>query len=301
MIDTPFSTFNWFTGTVEDVLDPKKAGRVRVRLHGVHSEEKVPNDSTGQGIKTEHLPWAHLAMGNNSASLNGVGVSPTGMQVGTWVFGVSLDGGAYNTLLVLGTIPGREDVAPVAKGENDSRVQGKPTDIEPKTKAAPVYPHNKVISTSSGHLIELDDTDGAERIHVYHKSGSFVEFYPDGTTVTKSVADAYEIVHKDKQVLVKGSINIKIEGNATLDVDGNINATAGGNVDVKASGSATIDAADVDVKASGSATIDAGSADVKADGIINIKAGGVCNVEASGVTTVKGATVALKGSKSLII
>ena len=37
------------------------------------------------------------------------------------------------------------------------------------------YPHNHVTETESGHVIEVDDTKGKERIHVFHKSGTFIE------------------------------------------------------------------------------------------------------------------------------
>ena len=37
-----------------------------------------------------------------------------------------------------------------------------------------VYPKNHVYETESGHIKEFDDTEGAERIHEYHKSGTFL-------------------------------------------------------------------------------------------------------------------------------
>ena len=49
----------------------------------------------------------------------------------------------------------------------------------------PVYPNNKVTQTPSGHVIEIDDTPDAERIHIYHKSGTFIEMQPNGDVVTQ--------------------------------------------------------------------------------------------------------------------
>ena len=37
------------------------------------------------------------------------------------------------------------------------------------------YPYNLTYTTKSGHAIELDDTIGVERIHIWHKSGSYEE------------------------------------------------------------------------------------------------------------------------------
>ena len=48
----------------------------------------------------------------------------------------------------------------------------------PDSPAAPVYPFNKVTQTESGHVFEVDDTMGAERISTYHRSGTFQEITP---------------------------------------------------------------------------------------------------------------------------
>ena len=37
---------------------------------------------------------------------------------------------------------------------------------------------NKVFETESGHVQEFDDTPGQERIHTYHRSGTFHEVDP---------------------------------------------------------------------------------------------------------------------------
>ena len=43
---------------------------------------------------------------------------------------------------------------------------------EPSVPYGAVYPYNHVVETESGHIRELDDTPGAERIHERHASGS---------------------------------------------------------------------------------------------------------------------------------
>ena len=39
---------------------------------------------------------------------------------------------------------------------------------EPETPYAAQYPFNHVKQTESGHIVEFDDTEGAERIQTYH-------------------------------------------------------------------------------------------------------------------------------------
>ena len=65
---------------------------------------------------------------------------------------------------------------------------------EPNTPYDTRYPHNHVQESESGHTIEIDDTPGAERLHTYHRSGTFVERHPDGDKVEKIVRDNYTII-----------------------------------------------------------------------------------------------------------
>jgi hypothetical protein len=131
------------------------------------------------------------------------------------------------------------------------KANGKGTWNEPKVPYNAVYPFNHVYESESGHIQEWDDTKGAERVHTYHKSGTFHEIHPDGSEMTKVVGDDYEIVIKDKNVHIKGSCNVNIVGDTTLfvqgdveeQITGNINRVVGGNVTeyVKGSKTTTVD------------------------------------------------------------
>ena len=95
---------------------------------------------------------------------------------------------------------------------------------EPKTPYNAEYPYNHVKETESGHIQEFDDTPGYERIHEYHRSGTFYEVHPDGTRVTKIVGEDYEIVHQNKSVRVRGDCKVFIDGDSELYVRGSMNA-----------------------------------------------------------------------------
>jgi hypothetical protein len=73
-----------------------------------------------------------------------------------------------------------------------------------------LYPHNHVRMSESGHVEEWDDTKTAERLHKFHKTGTFEEIQPDGTKVTKIVGNEYEITLGYKDVLIKGTCNVTI-------------------------------------------------------------------------------------------
>ncbi|QHJ74517.1 hypothetical protein OLCHANIL_00189 [Vibrio phage V05] len=110
---------------------------------------------------------------------------------------------------------------------------------EKVTPYAAQYPYNHVRESESGHIHEIDDTEGAERLHTYHRTGTFEEIHPDGSRVTKIVGDDFEIVHKNQNVYIKGNLNITVVGDATFycqqnvtqQIDGDLKQHVKGNVD----------------------------------------------------------------------
>lgn len=99
---------------------------------------------------------------------------------------------------------------------------------EPITAYNASYPYNKVNETESGHVLEVDDTPGAERIHTYHRSGSFEEYHPDGSKVTKVVKDNYEITMSDNNVMIMGDCNVTVKGKNTEYSQGDRNVNVDG-------------------------------------------------------------------------
>ena len=55
------------------------------------------------------------------------------------------------------------------------------------------YPYNHVHQTESGHLIEMDDTPGKERLHRYHRAGTFEEIGALGQRITKVVSEDFKV------------------------------------------------------------------------------------------------------------
>jgi hypothetical protein len=89
--------FVWFFGRVVDINDPATLGRVRVRVHGIHPEDTSL-------VKDEDLPWAVPIQPVTSAGFAGIGFSPTGLLVGSQVFGFFADGEDCQIPFVLGSI-----------------------------------------------------------------------------------------------------------------------------------------------------------------------------------------------------
>lgn len=83
------------------------------------------------------------------------------------------------------------------------------------------YPFNQTRVSESGHVEEWDDTKDNERLHWYHRSGTFEEIDRNGTRVNRIVGDGYEIFERHGHVLIKGHANVTIRGNSLVRVENN--------------------------------------------------------------------------------
>jgi hypothetical protein len=105
--------FVWWFGVVEDTDDPLKLGRVRVRIFGFHTRDK-------KLLPTADLPWAHPLQDIASASISGVGRSPTGLVAGSHVFGFFRDGSNAQQPIVMFSVGGiPSEIADKKDGFND--------------------------------------------------------------------------------------------------------------------------------------------------------------------------------------
>lgn len=105
---------------------------------------------------------------------------------------------------------------------------------EPASKYASQFPYNKVTATESGHIFEMDDTPAAERVHIFHRSGSFIEWHPNGTVVYKNMKDGYFITMNDQFIKVAGNCHISVDGKATIYVKKDLNVQSDGEVNITA-------------------------------------------------------------------
>lgn len=224
--------FIWFVGFVTNLEDEDKLGQVQIRIPVTHDD-----------LNDDELPYAMMINPIQSSSLNGVGISPTGIEVGSMVVGFFADGIEKNVPMILGTIPKipendpeKHDVNRLAREENIIQKTPVPATTpfkgEPETAYKAKYPHNKTVTTKSGHAVEIDDTPGQERIHIYHKSGTYSEINNKGRKVQKTVDDDFEVIIKDKEVYIGGKVNVFVKGDATLKIDGNYKMDIGGTCDI---------------------------------------------------------------------
>lgn len=101
---------------------------------------------------------------------------------------------------------------------------------EPSLDRSPVYPWNQVNETRSGHLIEVDDSPGAERLYVGHRTGSYAAINPLGNVTLKSALDRFDITKEDLYVYVGATLTQKVEGQAYHKFGSEVVWSASGNM-----------------------------------------------------------------------
>lgn len=124
---------------------------------------------------------------------------------------------------------------------------------EPETTYDARYPYNHVYESESGHIVEFDDTPGKERIHLFHRSGTFVEIHgsdgKEGDTVIKIVGNATVIIQEKARVHIQNAASITVDGETNLycrdtlniQADGDMNVRVGGNYTEKIKGNRTVE------------------------------------------------------------
>ena len=101
------------------------------------------------------------------------------------------------------------------------------------------YPYNDVRETQSGHVVEYDDTPGAERILIKHRTGSGVELRADGSMVMKTENNLVQSVAGSSVLIVEGDTDLKVNGNLSLTVAGDLNLNVGGSINTTVAGNKT--------------------------------------------------------------
>ncbi len=286
-----------YRAVIENNISPKKDGRVQVRIFELHTSDKqkiktedlpwaevIQSTAFGfsSGVGFTSIPnigtWVFVILDHNNPNIPIVIGAISGKSVK-----------AANTSVGFNSPDGVFPLRDRLNEEDQNRLQrieeldktihkiindnlDKPTTtdsisgadismIEPNSlNDLSKYPDCAVIETKSGHVIEIDDTPGNERIRLYHKSGTYTDYRPDGSLSEKMQKNVNRVIkgylheHIEKSVKryinknideiiggyvkrnikqdlkehVNGNLNLTVDGNLTWHVGGNINITSGG-------------------------------------------------------------------------
>ena len=271
--------FIWWVGVVEDRNDSLQIGRCRVRILGYHTDNKqdMPTDelpwaypampintpsrttpvgpvegtwvmgffrdgnSAQQPVMTNIINYGYVnpdnpRVGFNDPDPNAVGRPkrpdgedwPNVGDINTHKLSRGEKGSTW--------IDSNDPVDPVSTAITDKNWD------EPSSKYNSKYPYNTVNESESGHVTEIDDTPGAERLVRRHRTGTFEEIYPDGSRVVKVVGDDHEIILKGKNLFVDGDLNLTVGGDLNIKVGKSLRFDVKNQVRVKTAGAGPLGA-----------------------------------------------------------
>ena len=162
------------------------------------------------------------------------------------------------------------------------------------------YPYNKVFETESGHVQEFDDTPENERIHFYHRKGTYFEIDANGTQVNRIVGDGYQIIERNGYIFIGGTANVTIAGTCNLLIQSDCNVDITGDTKINMAGKADFNVAnDMSINVGGELKVKASNIKMESTSDVNIKAAGDnkltsagnFEVNASGQANIEGSTV----------
>ena len=311
-----FDGFVWFQGVVESRADPLFLGRLKVRILGIHTEDKGL-------IPTADLPWAYPVMPITSASMNGIGQTPVGAVEGTWVVGFFRDGESCQDPMILGTLGGYpQKTANKQQGFNDpygtyplssylkepdtnrlARNQNISETIVQKKKDAQIS--EDIPIALAAYRTSGDDTSWTEPDPAYAavypfnqvmqtQSGHIKEY--DDTKGHTRIAEYHQLgtfyevyeengkankltkINGNNYTIVVDDDNLYVQGSINITTDSRCNIYAGNDLNIEAQ-------SDCNIVTWGNTTIDTkGSITMSAIGDINMTAGGNLNINAGSIT-----------------
>lgn len=118
---------------------------------------------------------------------------------------------------------------------------GGATITEKASEFAAEYGKNVLVKSNTGHFIEMDDTEGAERINIQHKNGAFITIHQDKSIVIRGQNGIQIITYANNELFVGGNINITVIGDANISTNGNTNIDTVGDVNWKVGGDFNLD------------------------------------------------------------
>jgi hypothetical protein len=226
-------------GVVVDNNDPYGFGRCKIRVFGVYDE-----------LSADVIPWAEYAdpfMIGGTVNAGGCFVPAVGAKV--WCFFEADD---HRQPVYFAGAPSAKDM---------------PSNRNSNPEGTVAYPNNRVFKSLSGHVIEFDDTPGAERVRILHKSGTETVMYANGDMIERVVGDFTRIVNGNLTEQIVGDVvrqyggNNKelIGGDSLRTANGQLSEMSGGGSSYLTGGNMSLDGSKIDLNKGGMAIISAGA------------------------------------------
>lgn len=254
----------FYRAEVIENTDDLEAGRIKVRVFPMFD-----------GVNDSALPWAIPSdpLMGGSANVGGINVP----SIGAHVF-VFFENGDHRYPVYFAGAPAIQNNVPDApalsreadqtvsdidaKRQTNISTAGGVTWDEPSSAHATVYPKNHVYRSEGGITVEIDDTEGEVRFHVYHPSGTRSEVDNAGNQVDHIEGTHYDVIIGSDNAYVKDVKNLTVDGNTNVKIGGNATIEVGGNTEITSSGDTTVNTTTCyvngDVITSGTVKLDGG-------------------------------------------
>lgn len=145
------------------------------------------------------------------------------------------------------------------------------------------YPNYNIITkTRSGHVIMTDDTKGSEHITIQHRSGTMIQFSPDGAISIGAQNGMYQIIFGENRMLITGAHDVTVQGAASLSVDGDYNMTVKGNHNTVVHGDMNVTAKNLNQTIRGNMDTTAKEMSTNIEGSSKITSHGITTIASDG-------------------
>lgn len=143
----------------------------------------------------------------------------------------------------------------------------------------------KAIRTRSGHTIELNDTDGEEKINIYDNEGSIITFDTQKKSLFISAAENIEFNAKNIKMIAEEQVDIQTKGDINCTSEGDSNFLSKGKTTIQSTG-------EIEASSNGAISMEAKSS-------LELK-GQSIKAEAKTEATLKGMTTKVEGQITAI-
>lgn len=151
----------------------------------------------------------------------------------------------------------------------------------PESTFEGLYGKVTILQTPAGHMIELDDTEGAKRIQIHHAKGAHIEILDDGSI---NIVSSGKVLTRseNRHDVILGDHVVEIEGELDRVINGGASSIVNGSYSLSNLGAVSLDVGPTNVAMSGPLIVDTGSITANILNAFEINAGGDMDLGAFG-------------------